>query len=61
MRGTALYPLEFLPRKADNYMNSTFANLPRTRRWRMAITRRSKCTGDDACRAGLLTATRRGL
>jgi len=23
-----LYPLEFLPRKADNYMNSTFANLP---------------------------------
>ncbi|MDE3201521.1 MAG: molybdopterin-dependent oxidoreductase [Acidobacteriota bacterium] len=22
-----LYPLEFLPRKADNYMNSTFANL----------------------------------
>ena len=23
-----LYPLEFLPRKADNYMNTTFANLP---------------------------------
>jgi anaerobic selenocysteine-containing dehydrogenase len=22
------YPLEFLPRKSDNYMNSTFANLP---------------------------------
>jgi anaerobic selenocysteine-containing dehydrogenase len=22
------YPLEFLPRKADNYMNTTFANLP---------------------------------
>jgi anaerobic selenocysteine-containing dehydrogenase len=22
------FPLEFLPRKADNYMNSTFANLP---------------------------------
>ena len=22
------YPLEFLPRKADNYMNSTFANQP---------------------------------
>ena len=22
------YPLEFLPRKADNYMNSTFANIP---------------------------------
>jgi anaerobic selenocysteine-containing dehydrogenase len=26
------YPLEFLPRKADNYMNSTFANIPRHRR-----------------------------
>ncbi len=25
---TGSYPLEFLPRKADNYMNSTFANLP---------------------------------
>jgi len=24
----ARYPLEFLPRKADNFMNSTFANLP---------------------------------
>jgi anaerobic selenocysteine-containing dehydrogenase len=29
-RGAAAhtFPLEFLPRKADNYMNSTFANLP---------------------------------
>jgi anaerobic selenocysteine-containing dehydrogenase len=26
--GAGAYPLEFLPRKADNYMNSTFANLP---------------------------------
>jgi anaerobic selenocysteine-containing dehydrogenase len=26
------YPLEFLPRKADNYMNSTFANNPRHRK-----------------------------
>ena len=24
----AEYPLQFLPRKADNYMNSTFANIP---------------------------------
>jgi anaerobic selenocysteine-containing dehydrogenase len=24
----AKYPLEFLPRKADNYMNTTFANVP---------------------------------
>src|SRR3984957_3877715 len=26
--GAHTFPLEFLPRKADNYMNSTFANLP---------------------------------
>jgi anaerobic selenocysteine-containing dehydrogenase len=26
------FPLEFLPRKADNFMNSTFANLPAHRR-----------------------------
>ena len=26
------FPLEFLPRKADNYMNSTFANIPRHQR-----------------------------
>jgi GNAT superfamily N-acetyltransferase len=26
-KGAERYPLEFLPRKADNYMNSTFANL----------------------------------
>jgi anaerobic selenocysteine-containing dehydrogenase len=26
--GAGEFPLEFLPRKADNYMNSTFANLP---------------------------------
>ncbi len=26
--GKGAYPLEFLPRKADHYMNSTFANIP---------------------------------
>ncbi len=26
--GSQAFPLEFLPRKADNYMNTTFANLP---------------------------------
>jgi anaerobic selenocysteine-containing dehydrogenase len=30
--GEGPYPLEFLPRKADNYMNSTFANLPQHQR-----------------------------
>ncbi len=28
VEGKGKYPLEFLPRKADNYMNTTFANLP---------------------------------
>jgi anaerobic selenocysteine-containing dehydrogenase len=28
MQGRGKFPLEFLPRKADNFMNSTFANLP---------------------------------
>ncbi len=28
MEKDARFPLEFLPRKADNYMNSTFANIP---------------------------------
>jgi anaerobic selenocysteine-containing dehydrogenase len=28
VEGRGKYPLEFLPRKADNYMNTTFANLP---------------------------------
>ena len=31
-RAAGKYPLEFLPRKADNYMNSTFANIPRHQR-----------------------------
>ena len=31
-KGAGAYPLEFLPRKADNYMNSTFANIPRHQR-----------------------------
>jgi anaerobic selenocysteine-containing dehydrogenase len=38
---TREYPLEFLPRKADNYMNSTFANLP----WHQKM---------EASRAGVL-------
>lgn len=29
---TEAYPLEFLPRKADNYMNTTFANIPAQQR-----------------------------
>jgi anaerobic selenocysteine-containing dehydrogenase len=28
VEGAGKFPLEFLPRKADNFMNSTFANLP---------------------------------
>ena len=33
----SIFPLEFLPRKADNYMNSTFANLPGHQRMESAL------------------------
>ena len=32
VEATARFPLEMIPRKADNYMNTTFANLPNHRR-----------------------------
>jgi len=43
-----LYPLEFLPRKADNYMNSTFANLPGHQRMEAAFTNHLEIHADDA-------------
>ncbi|WP_158749205.1 molybdopterin-dependent oxidoreductase [Acidobacterium sp. S8] len=42
------YPLEFLPRKADNYMNSTFANLPGHQRMEAAFTNHLEIHADDA-------------
>ncbi len=42
------YPLEFLPRKADNYMNSTFANLPIHRKMESAHSGRLEIHPEDA-------------
>jgi anaerobic selenocysteine-containing dehydrogenase len=47
------YPLEFLPRKADNYMNSTFANLAPHQKMESAHTGRLEIHPDDAGRRGI--------
>ncbi|MGB8259488.1 MAG: molybdopterin-dependent oxidoreductase [Terracidiphilus sp.] len=44
----ARYPLEFLPRKADNYMNSTFANLEDHRRMEARTSQRLEMHPTDA-------------
>jgi anaerobic selenocysteine-containing dehydrogenase len=49
----AAYPLEFLPRKADNYMNSTFANLPTHQRMEAAHTGRLEIHPSDALPRGI--------
>lgn len=47
------YPLEFLSRKADNYMNSTFANLDRHRRMEARTSRRLEIHPRDAEARGI--------
>jgi anaerobic selenocysteine-containing dehydrogenase len=47
------YPLEFLPRKADNYMNSTFANLPGHQRMEAAHTNYLEMHSSDAAARGI--------
>jgi molybdopterin guanine dinucleotide-containing S/N-oxide reductase-like protein len=47
------YPLEFLPRKNDNYMNSTFANLPGHRKMESRTNQRLEIHPDDAKSRGV--------
>jgi anaerobic selenocysteine-containing dehydrogenase len=47
------YPLEFLPRKADNYMNSTFPNLPGHRAMEAAYNGVIEIHADDATPRGI--------
>ena len=47
------YPLEFLPRKADNYMNSTFANHPGHQRMEAATAGVLEMHLDDAAARGV--------
>ncbi len=47
------YPLEFLPRKADNYMNSTFANIPTHQRMERVTMNRLEMHPNDAAARGI--------
>jgi anaerobic selenocysteine-containing dehydrogenase len=47
------YPLEFLPRKADNYMNSTFPNLSGHRKMESAYNGILEIHTDDAASRGI--------
>jgi anaerobic selenocysteine-containing dehydrogenase len=47
------FPLEFLPRKADNYMNTTFANLPQHQQMERKTAGVLEMHSDDAAVRGL--------
>jgi anaerobic selenocysteine-containing dehydrogenase len=49
------YPLEFLPRKADNYMNTTFANLPPHQRMEARTAGVLEMHGTDAAARAIVT------
>jgi anaerobic selenocysteine-containing dehydrogenase len=51
----AKYPLEFLPRKADNYMNSTFANLAAHQRMESRTAGVLEMHATDAASRGIAT------
>jgi len=50
---SSAYPLEFLPRKADHYMNSTFANLHGHQLMEAAHTNRLEMHSSDAATRGI--------
>ena len=49
------YPLEFLPRKADNFMNSTFANLPQHQRMEARTAGVLEMHGTDAAARAIVS------
>jgi anaerobic selenocysteine-containing dehydrogenase len=51
--GAKSYPLEFLGRKADNFMNSTFANLDGHRKMESRTSQRLEMHPEDAERRGI--------
>jgi anaerobic selenocysteine-containing dehydrogenase len=53
--GSSAYPLEYLPRKADNFMNSTFANQPGHQRMESATANRLEMHATDAAARGIAT------
>jgi anaerobic selenocysteine-containing dehydrogenase len=52
---SAEFPLEFLPRKADNYMNTTFANLPQHQHMERKTAGVLEMHGSDAGARGIVT------
>jgi anaerobic selenocysteine-containing dehydrogenase len=54
----AEFPLEFLPRKADNYMNSTFANQPGHQRMESATEGSVEMHAVDAAARGVVAGDR---
>ncbi len=52
------YPLELLGRKSDNYMNSTFANLPGHRKMEARTSQRIEMHPDDAQSRGVANGER---
>jgi anaerobic selenocysteine-containing dehydrogenase len=52
-KGAELYPLEFLSRKADNYMNSTFANLDAHRKMEARKSQKLEMHPTDAQSRGI--------
>jgi molybdopterin guanine dinucleotide-containing S/N-oxide reductase-like protein len=52
-KGAARYPLEFLSRKADNYMNSTFANLDGHRKMESRTAQKLEMHPSDAQSRGI--------
>ncbi|MGA8043060.1 MAG: molybdopterin-dependent oxidoreductase [Terracidiphilus sp.] len=57
-QAAAEYPLEFLGRKADNYMNSTFANLDGHRKMESSTSQRLEMHPADAAVRGIKTGDR---
>ena len=53
--GAGKFPLEFLPRKADNFMNSTFANLPGHRLMERKTAGLLEMHGTDASARGVIS------
>lgn len=56
--GAARYPLELLGRKADNYMNSTFANLDGHRKMESKTSQRLEIHPEDAKSRGIFDGDR---
>ncbi len=58
VEGGGMYPLEFLPRKADNYMNTTFANIAVHQQMERKTAGVLEMHAEDASARGIVTGDR---